>query len=163
MFISLTLRWDSVNIRKVLLLGIFFLMVFNRTLCLSRIPRWDCELPIRGQDGILAFSALWVWRSDLALIFPFLNNGTPTSFLTTLYGLYFNHRLHITISSSSYMSMVTFCEQLSCTDFYTCFFLICGYYRVVFVFSTKLLRVHAHSYAQGLGAAYQPYARVLTV
>ena len=37
-------------------------------------------------------------------------------FLTTFYGLYFNHQLHITItiSSSSYMFMVNFCEQLSC-------------------------------------------------
>ena len=34
---------------------------------------------------VLAFSALWVWRSDSALIFPFLNNGTPTSFLTFFY------------------------------------------------------------------------------
>ena len=35
-------------------------------------------------------------------------------FLTTFYGLYFKHQLHITIkiSSSSYMFMVTFCEQL---------------------------------------------------
>ena len=29
--------------------------------------------------------------------------------------------------------------------------------------SLTLLRVHAHSYAQGLGVAYQPYARAPTV
>ena len=36
-------------------------------------------------------------------------------FLTTFCGLYLNHQLHITItiSSSSYMFMVTFCEKLS--------------------------------------------------
>ena len=35
-------------------------------------------------------------------------------FLTTFYCLYFTHQLHITITifSSSYMFMVTFCEQL---------------------------------------------------
>ena len=36
--------------------------------------------------------------------------------------LYFHHQLHITqfLQVLTYI-MVTFCEQLSCTDFYTCF------------------------------------------
>ena len=54
-------------------------------------------------------SGLTFWRSFVILV-PLVDY----IFLTTFYGLYFNHQLHITIaiSSSSYMFMVTFCEQL---------------------------------------------------
>ena len=54
-------------------------------------------------------------------------------FLTIFYGLYFNHQLHITISisSSSYMFMVTFCKQLSCAA-PTPVSLSYGYYQIYY-------------------------------
>ena len=58
-------------------------------------------------------------------------------FLTTFYVLYFYHQLQITL--------------------YNLFKLL----RTK-LYSLTLLRVHAHYYAQGLGVAYQPYARAPT-
>ena len=49
--------------------------------------------------------------------------------------------------------MVTLCGQLFMYYIYTC---------LSDIQSLTLLRVHAHSYAQGLGVAFQPYARALT-
>ena len=61
-------------------------------------------------------------------------------FLSTFYGLYFNHQLHITISSSSNVFMVTVSEQLSCTAS-TPVFLTFGYYQVIStIYKSETLR-----------------------
>ena len=66
----------------------------------------------------------------------FFNVGTPLGvdlFDHLLWPLFQSsiYTLHFTIFSSSYMFMVTFCGQLSCTAS-TPVFLTCGYYKFIF-------------------------------
>ena len=63
------------------------------------------------------------------LLFFYVGIPSKYIFLTTFYGLYFNHQLHITLNNFLQVLtcfMVTFCGQFSCSASTTVFFWLVG-------------------------------------